>query len=409
LKPSTRRFRMDCACPIWLVGRTPSGDVVPRQSTGESDLRKAEAVCDSILREAKADPIHGVTITECVKAYLASRKDHISEKTLGQHRLVLDRLLTFCHTQNAAYMSDLTVDLLERFKVEGLPDTASTSKATWIAKLRCFLKDAYRRGWTKEALREKVTTHKAVYEEKEPYTDEEVDLILAEALKLDGGTHGYATKPKTFRLLLELQLETGIRVGDAVYYDPTGVTRGDHLWIYTYVPRKQKRTDQPKLHEVYLTDRLKTAIEECEWLSPEFPFAWGEFENPSYLPNEVYYRMQAMGERCGVDDCRPHRLRDTFSVRKLLAGFTLDDVSRLLGHSSVKITEKYYARWVRSRKTRLERLVAESLMDPLSNGGGNGKSGVRPLSRAKVGKPKNTRLGRKQTGDRLRGKTPKLS
>jgi hypothetical protein len=52
-----------------------------------------------------------------------------------------------------------------------------------------------------------------------------VKLILEEALKLDGGTNGYAAHPKTSRLLLELQLETGIRVSDAVYYDLKHVTK----------------------------------------------------------------------------------------------------------------------------------------------------------------------------------------
>src|SRR5260370_6573359 len=74
LKASQRRFRMDCDCPVWMVGRTPTGDVVPRQSTGESDLRRAEAVRDSILRQTKSDPVHGVTIAECVTKSLASKK-----------------------------------------------------------------------------------------------------------------------------------------------------------------------------------------------------------------------------------------------------------------------------------------------------------------------------------------------
>jgi integrase/recombinase XerD len=199
--------------------------------------------------------------------------------------------------------------------------------------------------------------------QKEPYSDEEVEKILNEALNLTGGTCGYAKLPKTFRLLLELMLETGMRVGDAIRINPALVTKGEHLWIYTYLPQKHKKTEKPKAIEAYLSDRLKQAIDACEWLSPKLPFYFGSSKNPTYLANEVYERMQTLGARCGVSDCRPHRLRDTFAVRKLLAGFQLEDVSRLLGHSSVKVTETYYAKWVPSRKLRLERLLAESLVN----------------------------------------------
>ena len=154
-----------------------------------------------------------------------------------------------------------------------------------------------------------------------------------------------------------------MRVGDAIRHDPLLAVKGEHLWIYTFVQQKKKKTDRPKPLETYLTDRLKTAIDQCEWLSSKKPFLYGAFRNEAYLANEVYYRMQTIGERCGVEDCRPHRLRDTFAVRKLLGGFQLDDVSRLPGHSSVKVTETYYAKWVASRKRRLERLVAESLVN----------------------------------------------
>src|SRR5215469_13344988 len=37
-----------------------------------------------------------------------------------------------------------------------------------------------------------------------------------------------------------------------------------------------------------------------------------------------------------------HMLRDTFAVEYLLAGMPLEEVSRLLGHSSVLITQKHY-------------------------------------------------------------------
>ena len=48
-----------------------------------------------------------------------------------------------------------------------------------------------------------------------------------------------------------------------------------------------------------------------------------------------------------------HMLRDTFAVEYLLAGMPLEEVSRLLGHSSVVITEKHYAPWVLERQQRL--------------------------------------------------------
>jgi len=112
--------------------------------------------------------------------------------------------------------------------------------------------------------------------------------------------------------------------------------------------------------EVYLSDRLKMAIEKCVWLSGKRPFHYecGEYS----LAKAVYERMQEIGKRCGVKDCRPHRLRDTFAVRSLLRGLQLDDVSRLLGHSSVKVTETYYAKFTTARKSRLERLLSESLV-----------------------------------------------
>jgi len=49
-----------------------------------------------------------------------------------------------------------------------------------------------------------------------------------------------------------------------------------------------------------------------------------------------------------------HRFRDTFAVELLLAGVPLERVSMLLGHQSVRITEKHYAPWVHARQAQLE-------------------------------------------------------
>ena len=167
---NARRFWMECACPIWIYGRTPKGDVVPRQSTGFSDLKQAEAMRDSILAQGKVEQKSGLPIAECVEKYLLLRAQDLDERTLSQHKLALERLRRYLEKQGVIYMQQMKVDHLEDFKTGGLPKSmASTSRATTDAKIRCFLRMAYRREWIKEVLVEKVTPVRAVYEQKEPY------------------------------------------------------------------------------------------------------------------------------------------------------------------------------------------------------------------------------------------------
>jgi integrase/recombinase XerD len=51
-----------------------------------------------------------------------------------------------------------------------------------------------------------------------------------------------------------------------------------------------------------------------------------------------------------------HRLRDTFAVGLLEKGVGIEEVSKLLGNS-IKIAEKHYAQWVKTRQDRLDSLV----------------------------------------------------
>jgi integrase/recombinase XerD len=59
-----------------------------------------------------------------------------------------------------------------------------------------------------------------------------------------------------------------------------------------------------------------------------------------------------------------HRLRDTLAVDLLEKGVPLEDVSKLLGHTNIKTTERHYAAWVQGRQDRLDSLVSGTWSKP---------------------------------------------
>jgi integrase/recombinase XerD len=367
LSSRAKRHYRSCECKIWITGTTPT-ERYPRQSTGMTDWDEAEAYVRSLIADTKDTTIHGPTIADCVRRFLDSHKENIGHRALAHHRLTLTRLEDFAKSRNKLFMRDLTVDLCEDFKTYGLAKFKSTTRSLVVTKLRFFLREAHRRGWITEALHEKVRAIRPVYEQKQPYTDAEVNLILAHVNPLNSSSKRYASQPGTFRLLLELMLETGLRVSDAIRYDPAHCKRSEHFWVYSFQPVKQRKNEKPKQAEIFLSERLKLAIDGAVWFSKTLPFAYRAFDattNP--MEHAVYEYMQAIGDRAGVADCRPHRLRDTFAVRLLLKGVPLEDVSRLLCHASTAITEKFYSAWIPARRNRLEGLLAEALMDSRGN------------------------------------------
>ena len=71
-------------------------------------------------------------------------------------------------------------------------------------------------------------------------------------------------------------------------------------------------------------------------------------------------RLRSVAADAKVENFRSHRLRDTFAVGLLLAGVSMEDASVLLGHSSIRTTEHFYAPWDKSRRDRLVRVVREA-------------------------------------------------
>lgn len=366
LTDEEKRTYRECECTIWIYGTTEKNELYERQSLKTRDWATAEAQARTIDAGALDESVYGPTIEECIQRYLDSREDEVGGKTLAQFRLVLGNLKDFAHKRGKYHMRDLNEDLFADFRTYQMKTLAGSSKAAHISKVKSFMTEAGFRGWIEKPV--KIKSPKFEREQVEPFDEKQLACILREAANLNGGVTGFATNGAMFRLLLDLMLSTGIRVSDAVRFNPSLCVKGERLWSYTFKAWKRRRDTTPKPITAFIADDLVKAINAGTWFScagfSAYPFAYRPLatkDGTDYLSQAVYERMQEIGKRCKVDDCRPHRLRHTFAVRLLLKGMMLDNVSRLLGHSSVAITEKYYASWTTGRKLNLERLLSETL------------------------------------------------
>ncbi|HEY2109564.1 MAG TPA: tyrosine-type recombinase/integrase, partial [Candidatus Acidoferrales bacterium] len=137
---------------------------------------------------------------------------------------------------------------------------------------------------------------------------------------------------------------SGMRIGDAVQCGPDRL-KGNKLFLYT------QKTDVPV--QCVLPDFVVREVEAAPKSSERFYFWTGE----SKLHTAVgiwQQSLQTLFSLAEVKNGHAHRFRDTFAVELLLLGVPLDRVSVLLGHQSIRVTERHYAPWTRSRQEQLE-------------------------------------------------------
>lgn len=78
-------------------------------------------------------------------------------------------------------------------------------------------------------------------------------------------------------------------------------------------------------------------------------------------------RLRKIFDDAKLLDGYAHRFRDTFAVELLLTGIPLERVSILLGHTSIRVTEKHYSPWIRERREQAEADIRRTwLKDPIA-------------------------------------------
>jgi Phage integrase family len=190
-----------------------------------------------------------------------------------------------------------------------------------------------------------------------PFSNEDMREILAatELYQEEMPSHGVANGRRIRGLVLLLRY-TGMRIGDAVNFSVERL-KGNRVFLYTQKTGVAVNTVLP--------DFVVDALAATPAVTDKFYF-WSGIGKLESIVRSWQTRLRRLFKLAKIPDGHAHRFRDTFAVELLLASVPIERVSVLLGHQSVRITEKHYAPWVRSRQEQLEADLARAWnRDPL--------------------------------------------
>jgi integrase len=343
-----------CHCPIYVKG-TLGGDYV-RRSLDQTDWDAATALIGLWTKAGHIGALFSTarTLADAIAEYQAdTRAQGLTRGTLRSHRVILARLTAWAEHEDYTRLTDLTLARLTEFRTTW-HTWAPITKKVRQQQLETFLRWCVKRKYLLENPLEHITPIKVPPQPTLPFTPEEMTRILDACdwyVREKCRTIGSRRYVRAFILMLRW---TGLRITDVITLPWSRVTPDGSVFLYTQ----------------------KTGVAVTVPIPPEALAAWHAIPRVGQYPfwtghGQVHYAaspwqtlLRSLFAHAGIEGGHAHRFRDTFAVEYLLAGMDITDVSVLLGHSSVRITETHYAPWVRARQSRLASSVRATWSPP---------------------------------------------
>jgi integrase/recombinase XerD len=159
----------------------------------------------------------------------------------------------------------------------------------------------------------------------------------------------------SLRALVLLLRWSGLRITDGLTLDKSRIDADSRLFLY------QSKTNRPV--RTPLPPGVIDALKALPTISAT-KFFLKDGDNPFDVGDQYRWQLELAVRQSGITKrVHFHQLRDTFAVMLLLAGVPIDQVSLLLGHKSIKTTERHYAPFVKARQDQLDNSVRNSWSD----------------------------------------------
>ena len=317
------------------------------------------------------------TVTMAVAAFMADARDRgNSEATVYKKHVVFESaLLRFCVGKGIRFPSELDLSTLREWRAGW--NIESLSRAKRQGQVLGFLWFCERAGWLPRNYASDITRGLGKIQVKTTQTGyfqpEEYKAVI-------DATYIYSDRPSVdshnsltiggerIRALTELMRWTGLRIRDAVTLEKKRLALDPNTGMSSVMVYQKKAGDPvycpippdvaAMLLNVPASQKGNTNATYFFWTGEGLAKTVTSNWQRSYVK---LFRLAALKEPDGTPKrCHPHMLRDTFAVESLLSGMRLEEVSTILGHSSVKITERHYMPWVRARQTSLNQSVMAS-------------------------------------------------
>jgi integrase len=285
-----------------------------------------------------------ITVGEACKRFVAdATARQLAEATRKKYAALFRQLQEFCRQRGIRFLEELDLSEARAFRESWRDSGISALKK--LERLRSFLRFALETGWIAENPAKKLANPKVSNQPTLPFDQQEVIDILAACQHYPDnyGNTGGVSAIRLRALVLFLRY-SGMRIGDAATCAIDRL-RGNRVFLYT------QKTGVPV--NVRLPDFVVDALNSMPPVSRGYFFWTGEGSADTVAGN-WRRSLRKLFRLAGISGGHPHRFRDTFAVELLMAGTPLDRVSVLLGHSSVRITERHYAPWIRGRQEQLE-------------------------------------------------------
>ncbi len=325
-----------------------------------------------------------VTVAQAVEAYLADAVSRsVETSTLKKLETIFRKqFLVWTRVAGIEYLDELELDTLLNFR--NTWEDGPLAKQKKQSRVIGFFWACVRRRYLTENPAIGLGKIKVVQIPTDYFPPDEFERIIAATYIRRGDRGGGDVKANQTRLrtMTLLMRWSGLRIRDAVTLERHRLN-GDSLLLY------QAKTGTPVY--VPLPPHVVDALENIPpgpKPNPRYFFWSGNGEPKSAVADwqRSYRRLFKTADIRTADGekkrCHPHMFRDTFAVEMLLAGVPIDQVSLLLGHASVKITEKSYAPFVKARQLQLQ----ESVRNAWNAATWNGPQNTPPTSGASANK-----------------------